>query len=77
MLDVELTEVFRCAHRLGEEKVVVLGLNSEVFEDGVGPESFHVVLEGQSEYPMISRGIIPSFLFAHVGWDNEDHSLIR
>lgn len=32
------------AYRFGQEEVVVFGFDSEVFEDGVGPESFHVVL---------------------------------
>jgi hypothetical protein len=33
------------AHRLGKQEEVVLWFDTEIFEDRVGPESFHVILE--------------------------------
>jgi len=32
------------SNRLSKEEVVVFGLDSEILEDGVGPEPLHVVL---------------------------------
>lgn len=33
------------AYRLSKEEVMVLRLDSQILEDGIGPESFHVVLD--------------------------------
>lgn len=63
------------AHGLGQEEVVVLRLNAEVLENGVGPEAFHVVLNKVSQ----SHGMLtldaPSSLFVHGVWGNEGRSL--
>jgi hypothetical protein len=31
-------------YRFGQKEEVVLGLDTQVLEDGVGPEPFHVIL---------------------------------
>lgn len=61
---------------------MVFGFDSEVLEDGIGPEPFHVILRaygmsaivpGTKKKPSVRR--IPSFQSVHAEWDNGDRSL--
>src|ERR1700760_1969356 len=56
---------------------MVFRFDAEIFEDGIGPEAFHVVLPIVRLWCVRSIEIseLPSFRFGHVGWDSGVRSL--
>lgn len=66
---------------------MVFGFDSQIFEYGVGPKPFHMILGEESQYspPPSQEDVytiyghsfsLPSSLFGHVGWGSVSRNLI-